>query len=134
MVIIGKMSCLFESIGYFLKIDPNSVRQCICDYLRDNKPVIEGIDTATVLEIEGGPEYVENMRNASQWGGGIELNVACNLWNVRIIVKKIDGVMVEDDPKKNLIDFIPLSGEYDSTFNLFWNGEHYEPFRGARFI
>lgn len=35
------MSCLFNSLSYFIKEDSNIIRNKICDYLEENKQIIE---------------------------------------------------------------------------------------------
>ena len=66
------------------------------------------------------------MRNTSTWGGAIEIQAACNLYNVIIIVRNY-----RDHNGKN-IEFLPIS--YDSVkdiqkIELEWSGGHYEPVR-----
>ena len=113
------MSCLFNSMSYFLKYTPDEIRQKICDYLESNKPIIEGLDTKFILDLDE-PNYVRNMRNRNQWGGGIEIQAACNLWNLRIIIHNIRD-------KTTLIEFIPLTNKFMYTIELTWNGSHFEP-------
>lgn len=55
--------------------------------------------------------------------GAIEIQCACNIWNVRIIV------LNNRDCKNRSIEFIQLSGQYDRTIYLEWTGGHYEPVR-----
>ena len=61
------------------------------------------------------------MRKRSQWGGGIEIQAACNLWNLRIIVYNISR------GNRQPIEFIPINSDYHYTIELTWNGSHYEP-------
>ena len=56
-------------------------------------------------------------------GGAIEIQCACNIWNVRIIV------LNNRDCKNRSIEFIQLSAQYDRTIYLEWTGGHYEPVR-----
>ena len=63
------------------------------------------------------------MRNTSTWGGAIEIQVACNLWNFKIIVRN------HRSNEKSNIEFIPISTQYDKTIELEWTGGHYEPVR-----
>jgi hypothetical protein len=116
------MSCLFNSLSYFINIDSYTIRQLICNYLEENKPIIDGLSTATVLEYENN-NYISNMRQTSTWGGAIEIQCACNIWKTRIIVKNY-----RDSANTN-IEFIPLSGNYEKTINIYWTGGHYEPVR-----
>jgi len=116
------MSCLFNSLSYFLNENSYDIRQKICNYLENNNPIIDGLNTDFILSLEN-PNYVQNMRNMSTWGGAIEIQSACNIWKSKIIVKDI---------RNNIgafIEFIPLSNEIEKTINLEWNGGHYEPIR-----
>jgi hypothetical protein len=115
------MSCLFDSLSYFIVYDSNQIRQKICDYLEENKPLIDGLETNFILSLEDST-YVKNMRKRSQWGGGIEIQAACNLWKLRIIVFDITS-----KSSNKPIEFLPLTENYIYTIRLTWNGYHYEP-------
>ena len=114
------MSCLFNSLSYFIEDDSFKIRQAICDYLEENKPIIEGLETREIMGYENS-NYIGHMRNRSTWGGGIEIQCACNIWKLRIIVFN------NRDNGNRTIEFIPLSGEYNKTIYLDWTGGHYEP-------
>ena len=116
------MSCLFNSLSYFVPQSSFDIRQRICDYLQQNHPLIEGLDTAFILQLEH-PHYIEHMRNTSTWGGAIEIQVACNLWNLRIVVQNHRG------GQHSVIEFIPLHKQIDHSITLEWTGGHYEPVR-----
>lgn len=116
------MSCLFHSLSYFLPYNSNDLRENICNYLQENKPIIEGLDTKMILDMER-KNYIHHMRNTSTWGGAIEIQVACNLYNVKIIVKDI-----RHQQGKN-IEFIPLHKKMEKEFCMTWNGGHYEPLK-----
>jgi len=62
------------------------------------------------------------MRKTSTWGGAIEIQVACNLWDCKIFVHNIR------DKNKSIIEFIPLHSKIDKIINISWNGGHYEPY------
>ena len=119
------MSCLFNSLSYFIKEDSYKIRQQICDYLQENKPIIDGLETSEVLNFESknSNTYIANMRLMSTWGGAIEIQAACNIWNVRINVANYR------DKGKEIIEFIPLIKDYEKTINIYWNGGHYEPIK-----
>ena len=132
------MSCLFNSISYFIKEDwgPTGIRQRICDYLEKNLPILEGMETCNVLEMEAptAAHYISNMRNSSTWGGAIEIQCACNIWNARIIVHDIRSCHSKNN--NNKIEFIPLQisntandvpHSHPIEFHLEWSGGHYEP-------
>lgn len=116
------MSCLFNSLSYFIKNNSYNIRQQICDYIEQNKPLIEGLETKDIIKYEG-PNYIQNMRNISTWGGAIEIQAACNLWKYKIIVNN------HRDRKHSRIEFMPVSSVVVQTIELQWTGGHYEPIR-----
>ena len=117
------MSCLFNSLHYFIKEGSNEIRQKICNYLQENKPIISGLDTNQVLLLEDTNvnNYINKMRETYTWGGAIEIQCACNIWNLQIIVKNIR------DSENKTIEFLPITGNYNRTIYISWNGGHYEP-------
>jgi hypothetical protein len=117
------MSCLFNSLSYFINEPSYNIRQKICDYLAENKQIIDGLETNFILNLEN-PNYVENMRSMSTWGGAIEIQCACNIWRTKIIVKDIRY----SSSCKN-IEFVPLNNVFDKEIYLEWSGGHYEPVR-----
>jgi hypothetical protein len=132
------MSCLFNSMSHFIKEDggPNGIRQRICDYLEKNLPILEGMETRDVLQLEAptAAHYISKMRNPSTWGGAIEIQCACNIWNARIIVHDIRSH--NSDNNNNKIEFLPLQKSNTSAntaspieLHLEWSGGHYEPRR-----
>jgi hypothetical protein len=126
------MSCLFNSLSHFIpQTDPQAIRQRICDYLQANSPIIDGMDTHEVLQLDStnssDPEqYIGAMRSPSTWGGAIEIQAACNIWSVRIIVHDI-----RSSKGQTPIEFLPISNTppSDTPFELEWSGGHYEPKR-----
>jgi len=117
------MSCLFNSLQYFIK-DKSSyeIRQMICDYLENNKPIIDGLETKFILELESN-NYINNMRDPSVWGGAIEIQVACNIWCYNIKVRNYRDILGK------VIEFIPINNKIDKNIELEWTGGHYEPVR-----
>lgn len=116
------MSCLFNSMSYFFKEDSQIIRNKICDYLQENKPIIDGLDTKFILSMENS-NYINNMRNSSSWGGAIEIQAACNIWNTKITVINIRNLN-----KKN-IEFLPVKGNTNNNISVTWSGGHYEPIK-----
>lgn len=114
------MSCLFNSLNSFLQEGSYEIRQKICNYLEENKPIIDGLETNFILGLENN-NYIASMRLVSTWGGAIEIQAACNLWRMRVIVKNYRNEGMKD------IEFIPLSGQYERTIHVYWTGGHYEP-------
>ena len=113
------MSCLFNSLSAFIPQDPFTLRQIICDYLQDNKPIIDGMETRDILSLEH-PSYVQHMRHPSTWGGAIEIQCACRIWNLQIHVYN------ERDKGHHTIEFTP-TGKPERVIELYWTGGHYEP-------
>ena len=105
------MSCLFNSLSYFIKENSFNIRQQICDYLQQNKPIIDGLETNEILKFENNDinVYISNMRSMSTWGGAIEIQAACNIWNLRINVSNYRDSIVENVVK--IIEFILYSIE-----------------------
>jgi hypothetical protein len=125
-------------MSHFIKEDggPNGIRQRICDYLEKNLPILEGMETRDVLQLEAptAAHYISKMRNPSTWGGAIEIQCACNIWNARIIVHDIRSH--NSDNNNNKIEFLPLQKSNTSAntaspieLHLEWSGGHYEPRR-----
>ena len=121
------MSCLFNSLQYFIpSLTPLQIRHQICDYLFENNPVIDGLDTREMLSMihaRGDEHYIEEMRNSSTWGTAIEIQAACNIWRTAIIV-----INIRDNPSTN-ITFTPVNSAAQSTISVSWSGNHYEPIR-----
>ena len=116
------MSCLFNSMNYFFPENSYEIRQKICDYLQNGGVVIEGLDTHLILSFERS-DYIQCMRNTSTWGGAIEIQAACNIWNTKIIVHNIR------DRNGSKIEVVPVSNNWDKCINITWSGGHYEPVR-----
>ena len=122
---IHTMSCLFNSMSHFLPISSAQIRSDICGYLAANRPLIDGIETRQILEMDAGPNYIDKMRSHNTWGGAIEIQAACNLWRLRIVVRNICS---RDRTRPN-IEFLPGTSSFDRTIELEWSGGHYEPVR-----
>lgn len=131
------MSCLFNSMSYFIKeeLGPTGIRNRICDYLEKNLPILEGMETCDVLKMEApsAEHYISNMRKTSTWGGAIEIQCACNIWNARIIVHDIRR---NNNSNNKYIEFVPLKAQTSTKsentmleLHLEWSGGHYEPRR-----
>ena len=122
------MSCLFNSLHFFIpSFTPQQIRDKICDYLEQNNPVMDGIETSLLLSLDasGGTaeQYISKMRSPSTWGGAIEIQAACNIWRTSIIVQNRRG------SENSNIEFIPVRGAAQSTISVQWTGGHYEPVR-----
>ena len=117
------MSCLFDSLNHFIGEGSYEIRQKICNYLQENKQIIDGLCTNKILELEdcSAEKYISNMRLMSTCGGAIEIQCACNIWGLQINVKNYR------DNNNRTIEFIPLNNSHNKTINIYWTGGHYEP-------
>jgi len=61
------------------------------------------------------------MRKQSTWGGAIEIQCACNIWKIRILVED-----KRHKKKHNVIEFLPINNAYNKTIKLKWSGGHYK--------
>ncbi len=78
------------------------------------------------LETNNVTNYIQNMRNTWCWGSAIEIEVACNIWKLCIIVKNFRDRKGEEN------EFIPVINNKDNIYKriqLEWNGGHYEAVR-----
>lgn len=117
------MSCLFNSMNYFLpNMTSGEIRNQICDYLQNNNPIMDGMATMEILNMDQS-DYIQKMRLTSTWGGAIEIQASCNLWQWNVIVRN------NRDRNNTQIEFIPMSGSCNRTITLDWTGGHYEPNR-----
>ncbi len=117
------MSCLFNSMSHFFPENSSDIRQKICNYLENGGTIIEGLDTALILSFERS-DYIQWMRNTSTWGGAIEIQAACNIWDTKIFVHNIR------DRNGSKIEFIPIgNNNCNKIINITWSGGHYEPIR-----
>lgn len=115
------MSCLFDSLSYFIKLDSFTIRNIICNYLEQNNKIIDGLDTEFILSLDmPKEEYIKQMKKRYTWGGAIEIQAACNIWNTKIIVHNRTN-------KNSIIEFLPINNKYKYTIELIWTGAHYEP-------
>ena len=123
------MSCLFNSLSHFIapQTDPQAIRHRICDYLHANLPIIDGMTTHEVLQLDSSQSsdhYICAMRSPSTWGGAIEIQAACNIWNARIVVHDVRRTAHNNKQ----IEFLPVATiATDKTFELEWSGGHYTP-------
>jgi OTU-like cysteine protease len=138
------MSCLFNSMSHFIKDNggPHAIRQRICDYLQNNLPILDGMETRDILQLEApsSEHYISNMRKSSTWGGAIEIQCACNIWKACIVVRDIRNCNRNNgnNNNNNKIEFLPLHANANANihpiltqldFELEWSGGHYEPYR-----
>lgn len=119
------MSCLFNSISFFIPESGNDIRKKICDYLEQNKPIMKDVDTYKIIEYEhdSAIDYIIKMRSIYTMGGAIEIQAACNIWNICVNVHNYR------DKDNKIIQFIPINKLYNRTIDIYWTGNHYEPIK-----
>ena len=125
------MSCLFNSLAYFLTDSSEEIRKKICDYIQQNQNYM-GLPEKVFYSGKTRENYVVHMRKPSSWGGGIEIQVACFVYNVRIYV--VDTRNISKNKKKEMLfNYVSQNLETKCDNNtsrvirLFWNGFHYTP-------
>ena len=139
------MSCLFRSLSHHVyNLGTEELRQMICNYL-ESDPCIMGEKfsnwlvilqqnpSSLPLSIPLSPlsssqhlkDYVQSMRQPSTWGGGIEINSFCELFDTRVMVHHHRGRFRESS--KQPIEFLPSKNNYQHTIHISYNGVHYEP-------
>ena len=119
------MICLFNSLSHFIPLNSDAIRQKICDYLQQNATIMDGLDTKFILNLENN-NYIPSMRKSTTWGGAIEIQAACNLWKLKIMVQNSRNAK-QSAPK--CIEFLPVTGGFTKEISLDWTGGHYEPIR-----
>ena len=144
------MSCLFDSLGRLSHEDPASVRQKICDYLQTNPDLMgDGTDARHVVRWEtqkGLREYVRGMRDASTWGGSVEIKAFADMTGRGVIVHDrrptTSGGGGGGGGARHSIKFRPrewrlrinaqVAHPFIEIYHLSWTGHHYEPLRRER--
>jgi hypothetical protein len=115
------MSCLFDSLSFFVKRPSSEIRNEICDYLEKDPLLMDDVLASKIIEVESGKtlqEYVALMRHTSTQGGAIEINVFIKLWKL--------SVFVFSQPTHRWIEFINPD-DPTNIIRLVWFGNHYAP-------
>lgn len=126
------MSCLFRSLAAIIKTDDEDIiRQKICNYLICNRP-LSTEKAADYILWESNMDlvsYVTKMRNHSEWGGAIEIQGFCELYNYEIEVINIRSS--NSSGQNDIIQFVPTRKNQGALKfgSLTWNGGHYEPLK-----
>jgi hypothetical protein len=117
------MSCLFNSMSYFLKLEPQVIRHKICDFLESDPELMEGMKASEIVSFESYVPlniYISRMRLSSTWGGAIEINCATKIFNYDFEV-----INIRCNPHTTI--------KFEHTGNtkigkMTWNGFHYTAF------
>lgn len=123
------MSCLFRALASFVPgVDEHVLRQKICTYLILNLPIAHA-RTSDYVRWESDLDlttYVRRMRSASVWGGGIEIQVFCELYNFSVTVLNL-----RDQHSKIVFQPRPSRCGVTRQAEISWNGGHFEPVLSA---
>ena len=111
------MSCLFQSLAQFVSDNHTDIRAKVCNYLDANGPVLDGVRTDEIFD----GEYISTMRKGSTWGGGVEIQAACCIYNMTVVVSSTR----HRDRSNRPIVFVPVQGMTLITAFLSWTGSHY---------
>lgn len=119
------MSCLFNSIGSLLELDPARLRQNVCDYLSSNPEIFDdgtkAKDVVKWLTKQSLESYVKEMRSTQTWGGAHEIRIMCDLLKCKINVYD-----TRSEPNK-VITFNPQRLRAIKELDIRWNGCHFSP-------
>ena len=138
------MSCLFDSVSSYTKnCSSPQLRQMVADYLSTDpcfwgdmrfSTVFQWFDPKDVHYCKHTDEYIRLMRNDSTWGGALEIQSMCNMFNIGIRVYIAGGtggtggtgarVPIEFVPAANMNPSLPIEYVLDIT----WDGCHFEAF------
>ena len=120
------MSCLFNSLSYFLEnMNGTQLRKIIVDNMSRNPIIVDpNLHVSDIIKYEFRnmqlSEYIKKMSLSSQWGGAVEIKVFCELFHYKVNVFVIQT--------KKTIEFIP-ENKIKKEITITWNGSHYEPIK-----
>ena len=114
------MSCLYRALSRFHNnINTDQLRQLLCNYLQSN-PTLGGMKASDSILHEKNislQQYVNQMRNNSEWGGAIEIKAYCDIFSRNVSVKSLPNnknIEFLSEKKSNILD------------KIYWTGGHYE--------
>ena len=121
------MSCLFQSLGSFVKTTPEELRRQICAYLLTDAVLIEPDSKVSELikfqpdiPCESLEQYVQAMSRPNTNGGAIEISAFCELYS-----RNVKVIQVGARQCATYVEFI--SKPSNPWVTVSWNGNHYEP-------
>jgi hypothetical protein len=120
------MSCLFNSLGAHTQEPADVVRKRIVDFMQTNPEIGCDLTVNDSILWESGQtskEYLNGMRQASTWGGAIEIAAFAKLYGINVCVHTIQTTHTK------IIRFVTPSAS--KSVGVSWNGSHYEPLKSA---
>jgi hypothetical protein len=112
----------------YLESDPSIMGEKFSNWLvilQQNPSSIPPLPLSPLSSSQHLKDYVQSMRRPSTWGGGIEINSFCELFDTRVMVHHHMGRFKESS--KQPIEFLPSKNKYQHTIHISYNGVHYEP-------
>jgi hypothetical protein len=101
------MSCLFNSLSTFVSVSPEKLREDICNFIEANsKALLPGLDEKVLLGSDL-KKYVAAMRQPGTWGGAIEIQAFCQMYNAEVRVTNIRG---SDAPRRKHVQVTTRNG------------------------
>lgn len=139
------MSCLFDSIAsYTRNCTSHALRQMVADYLRENpvfwgemrfKEVFDLFEPQDVHFCTSVEDYIDRMRQESTWGGALEIQCICNMFQIGVRVHTGLPLPIEFFPASS-IRVSPRDGNHGNhgdhmdhvihVLDISWNGYHFE--------
>jgi hypothetical protein len=120
------MSCLFNSLSYFLdNMNGKQLRRIIVDNMSRDPIIIEPkLKVSDIIKHEFRnmtlTNYIKKMSLSSEWGGAVEIKVFCELFHY-----KVNVIVLRT---RKTIEFIP-ENNVKREVTITWNGSHYEPIK-----
>lgn len=121
------MSCLFQSLGFFVRVDQVTLRRQICSFLAEDNVLIKpDLKVSDLIKFQPDipsmslEQYVHLMSLQHTNGGAIEIRAFCILYNKNVRVVQCGARTSE----KN-IEF--YTQEDFPWVVISWNGGHFEP-------
>jgi len=111
------MSCLFRSLSKFINLKTYELRQEICNFLEQNPVLLDSEKVNDLIKTQNiQPEnYIQNMRQSSTWGGGIEIKAFCDIYNYQVNVHIPGNITIPFYPR-----LLPVK-----IINISWSGNHF---------
>mmetsp|Transcript_25639 Transcript_25639/g.36154 ORF Transcript_25639/g.36154 Transcript_25639/m.36154 type:complete len:184 (+) Transcript_25639:3187-3738(+) len=84
------MSCLFNSLSRFVNEDAKLLRHSVCEYLATTQELAPGVPDDVLFE-GSKQEYIARMRKEQTWGGAVEIQAFCQMYNAKVTVDNVRG-------------------------------------------